>query len=493
MKKKVKLSKSEVIAERDEIIRQLKKYSKQLEPFFDLDLRLNEFSSNLLNFKPADEHLERQKVVKEKIDKKFSQLFGEDYKNNLKVNLDAKLAFNIADHHQVLNHPLLISSNVISGADKLMKKEKQDATIVISSGDVPPNNFFSKNGFQLHGKRVPIFSNKETEFTSYFLPSRDFDFVANLKKADRWKEFNTQEKKFLEKELKEFQSYDFSHCDNYTDQISVIVKESWPRLFERSLRGNLPELLYITQEELTTECLIDILQDDNIISRCILKKEFRDKVIENFSGIVVAWRQTQGKGTHFFWRKYPGQPRSLRMFIKDNKLVPHDERFKDLAIPFKKEIIINLLKKREIYPNLFLIFSVIHFYAGVRPLSGYGSLTYLDLIKKKWLETLNESGLKDEAQLMKTVRTDSFVAGLPIFFKRIEGQLKTLYAPDIFYDGGVRREYLEKVINIPFKDLLVIASVDIYAYYSQKYIPESVKIKPKITMDDLVELYFDWL
>ena len=54
--------------------------------------------------------------------------------------------FSIVDHHQVLNHPFLISSNVISRVDKFLKTDKQTAIVVISSGDVPPNNFFSKFG-----------------------------------------------------------------------------------------------------------------------------------------------------------------------------------------------------------------------------------------------------------------------------------------------------------------------------------------------------------
>jgi hypothetical protein len=487
------MTKDEIKKEKEIVISQIKKYAPQLRPLFELDVKLKDYPANLLNFKADEEHLKRQKILKKVIENKIKKLFGKDYKEDLNINLDGKLALNIADHHQVLNSSLLISANFISGADKLMQDKKQEATLVISSGDVPPNNYFSKNGFMFHDKRIPLFSNSEREYCSYYIPKRDFNFIQKLKVSDKWKDFNEDEQDFLIKEFEKIKSYDFSRCENYLDQITVIVKNSWPYIFDSKLRNNLFELIYLTQEEIVADTLIDLLKEDNIISRCLFDDDFRKKVLDNFRGIVVAWKEDEEKGTHFFWRKYPGRFQSLRLYAEGNKLVPKDNRFKNLSVPLERDTIIELLKNKEIYPSLFMIFGVLNFYAGVKPLVGYGSVTYLHLMKQAWLKTLANTDFEGEIGLLKKVQTDGLVAGLPIFFKRIDDKLKTLYAYDIFYDGGMSEEYVKKILNMKFGDFLSIAAADMYDYYGQKYIPKKERIKPKINFDNLAELSFDWL
>ncbi|NTV41144.1 MAG: hypothetical protein HGA61_02625, partial [Candidatus Moranbacteria bacterium] len=466
----------------------------QLGPFFNLKIKLKDYPSTLYNFEPAKKHLERQKLIRRVIEKKLEKLFGKNYRKELNVNLDGKLVLNIADHHQVINHPILLAANIISGFNKILSTEKAEAIVVISSGDVPPNNFFSKKGFTFHDKRILLFNNAERDWCSYYIPKRDFDFVGMLKKADTWKDFTADEKAFLINECEEIRNYDFSKCENYIDQISVIVRNSWPRMFEKKLRANLPELIYLTQEEIVTECLIELLEDeDNIVSKAIFDRNFRSRVLKNFRGNVVTWNETEKKGTHFFWRKYPNQSRSLRMYLQDDKLVPEDERFKDLTVSLDKKEVIDLLKKREIYPSLFTIFGVLNFYAGVKPLVGYGSLMYLHLMKVAWLKTLDEAGMNEEKELLETVQTNGFIAGLSVAFKKSNNSIKNLYAYDIICDGGLTKEYLENVFSRPYADFLSICAVDMYEYTAKKYIPNTISIKPTITGDDMASLNFKWI
>ena len=484
------MNKQEIIKERDLLLSQTKKYAPVLRPFFESDETLEEYSKNLYHFKIDQVHQKRQDLIKKVIDKKFTKLFGSSYQKELKVNLDDDLAFNIADHHQVLNHPCLIGDNFIGNTEKFAKNEKQDAIIVISSGDVPPNNYFSKNGFRFHDKNIPLFSVSEKESVSYYLPKRKFNFIERLKQIERWSEFSQEEQEFLEKEQKRFDSIDFSKCTDYCDQTTLIVKETWPLMFEEKLRQNLPELLYFSQEEITSKCLIEILKEKNFISECLFNEKFRQKVIENFRGIVVTWRENEDKGTHFFWRKYPGEPRALRMWVKGNQLVPSDERYKDLSVNLDKKSIIELLEKGEIYPSLFLIFSVLNFYSGIKPLVGYGSVIYLNFMKNAWLKTLEDTEFENEIPKIEQIDTNGMIACAPIFFKRIDGKIKTLYAEDIIYEGGISADYLEKSLNMKYGDLLSIAVADLYFYIAAKYIPKSEHLKPTINFNDLAEITF---
>ncbi len=479
--------------ERQLITEQIKKYVEQARPFFDLDKTLREYSQSLSDFTIPPIHTERQELLKRCIRKKIETLFGNDACTRFHVNLDGNLIANIVDHHQIPNHPLLIGDNVVGNVGKFLQPTKQEAIVVISSGDVPPNNFFSKNGFHFHGKRVPLFSNSEKDASTNLIPKRDFDFIEKAKAADRWKDFTNEEQTFLTSYAKTIVSLDFSRCADYKDQISLLVQKVWPLMFSESMRPTLPELLYVTQEEITTNCLIELLQTDNPVSACLFDQEFRARVIEKFRGIVVTWNEQTEKGTHFFWRKYPGEPRSLRMYIKGEQLVPADERFRDLAVPLDRDTILDLLRRHEIYPGLFLVFAVLCYYSGMRPLAGYGSMQYLYLMKEAWLATLEGSRFASEMPLVASVQTNSFIAGFPLFFGRTPEGIRTLYTADIAERGGMSAEYLEHIFSMKFRDFLSVAVADMYGYYAQKYIPKEEQIKPTINFDDLASLAFDWV
>ncbi len=486
-------NRAEIIKQRDFLIEQITKYCPVIEQFFELDMKLRDYHGFLYKFQIDPIHQQRQELVKDNIRAKLSTLFGADYATKFQVNLDGKLACNIADHHQVINHPFLASANIIGNTRRLLQPQKQDAIIVLSSGDVPPNNYFSKNGFMLHGKRVPLFSNAEREKSSYYIPRRDFNMTERLQTSDRWNDFSAEEQAFLTAEEERMRSFDYSQCRDYCDQITVIVKNTWPRLFETKLRETLPELLYVTQEEITTQCLITLLEEDTMISRCLFDPDFREAVLDNFRGNVVTWQESDQRGTHFFWRKYPGRSQSLRMYVDGDTLRPADQRFTDLTISLEKDEIIRLLRAREIYPSLFMIFGVLHFYAGVKPLVGYGSVMYLHLMKQAWLKTLSQFGMDEEARLVTEVETNGFTAGLALFFQKVNNDLRTLYAYDIFYEGGMSEEYLKKILDMKFGEILSVGVADMYDYYSQKYIPVAERIQPAINFDDLSHLAFDWI
>lgn len=486
------MTKAEIIKEKNQLIEQIKTYSPLFSPFFDLDASLFDYSKSIYEFEKSELYIKRQVLLKKCLSEKLRQLYPAE-PNLTDLKFDDQLACNIVDHHQVLNHPLLISSNVVANAERILNQEKTRPIIVFSSGDVPPNNYFSKNGFTFHDKKVPIFTNKEKECNSNLLPVREFDFMGNLKLAKRLSEFDAGEIAWLESEQQWIKDIDFTECRNYNDQISMIVKKQWPRLFEEKLRPDLPELLYVTQEEITTRCLLELLPEDNLVTYTLFNPDFRAKILEAFKGIVVTWDEAEAKGTHFFWRKYPGQSRSLRMYLKGNMLTPHDERFSHLAFELKKDTVKHLLKSGEIYPSLFVIFLALNFYFGVKPLVGQGSITYLNLIRNTWLKILPDSDYAAEAHNIRSYKIDKLITGLVIFFARKETSLKTLWAYDIFFNQGMSEEYFSRLFKMPFKDVLSTSLVGIYDYVGGKYVPKDKRLAPRVTSDDLAGLVFKWI
>jgi hypothetical protein len=115
-------------------------------------------------------------------------------------------------------------------------------------------------------------------------------------------------------------------------------------------------------------------------------------------------------------------------------------------------------------------------------------------MKDAWLKTLKEVGEKEERENVLDVKTDSLVAGFALFFSRINGRLEPLYANDIYYSGGLSTEHLNKVLDMRFGSLLLLAIPDLYKYFANKYIPDEERIKKmNITFNDLAEEAFDWI
>jgi len=95
--------------------------------------------------------------------------------------------------------------------------------------------------------------------------------------------------------------------------------------------------------------------------------------LDTFSGDCRRLNENANKGKHFFWRKYPGQPRSLRMYLEGEQLVPQDPRFQRLGgSALSEKPSSSFCRTVIIYPSLFMIFSALCFYRRRQPLAGYG-------------------------------------------------------------------------------------------------------------------------
>lgn len=470
------------------LVAQIKQYSVLLKPYFDSSLSLLEYADSVSKTLAVSTGLlTRQRSVGRIISEKINRLFPKKAFYLEVFNNDAPgLAFNIADHHQVLNHPFLYSSNILMALRSLFGEDNSNRPIiVISSGDIPPNNFFSKGGFSLGGKQVPIFSASERETCSYFLPKRNYNFLDRLRASRRLHLFTSGEINFLQSWQNEIMDYDFSQCSNYCDQITVIVNHQWKKLFRPELRKKVPELYYLTQEEVVREFLCQILNEDNFITATLFSEDFRNSVLKNFQGIVVAWNEKENKGTHFFWRKHPHLPRALRMYVSNNYLVPVDSRFAHLKVKLERNVILSLLHKQEIFPSLFLIFSCLNFYAGIKPLTGFGSRIYLEYFKTAWVNTLANSDYTNELTQIQELDLSGMVAGLPLVFSEINGKYQVDFAADTMFKGGLALDYLTQVSQMPLGKLMSIGAIDIYKYIASKYIPAHKQLSFDFNLNDV--------
>ena len=187
---------------------------------------------------------------------------------------------------------------------------------------------------------------------SCFIGLHDFNFIKRLKDTNKWKEFGKEEQQFLLAIQEEITNLDYSHAKDYDDQISLIDQFLWKKLFQEDIRDNVPDLYYLAQENIMRELLPSILIEDNIVSQALFNSNFRQIILDNFEGIIGCWDKKNDKGTHFFWYKDENNE-AKRLFLEGKFLISQD---KSKKIRLDRKEILSLIEKKEIIPNLFVIF-----------------------------------------------------------------------------------------------------------------------------------------
>lgn len=395
------------------------------------------------------------------------------------------LAINIADHHAWLNHPIMVATNIVANAHRMLAGETAVPIVVLTSSIVPPNNFFNRKGFLLHGKKVPLFSNREMHQASCFIPRHDFRFTQRLQAIGAWVAFTPDEQTFLARLEAAVTALDLSRAQNYNDQISLINHWLWQQLFHPKLRAMVPKLEYVTQEEVVGGALPSVLSADTIVTRVLFDRQVRDDVLRTFRGLTGCWDETRHKGTHFFWyrtdRNEPGQ-----LWCTGDKLVAKDGA---ISIPLQPQEIAAAVQRQVLVPSLFLIFGYLTFWCGLRPLVGYGSGNYLTRMKEAWLNVLRRH-MPEEVERVSQINTQGLIGGVAVAFRRSErGTIDTQYAADVMYSGGMRREYLDRLLSMRLSDLLGPALTEIY----ESYVPIDEREDLGLTPADLMGKSLDWI
>ncbi|GHH78992.1 hypothetical protein GCM10018793_30600 [Streptomyces sulfonofaciens] len=476
----------------DSVVGQIRTYVPVMAPYFEDDRPLGDYAHGLRTAPDvAPEHAQRQQQIAHSVRRVLQRSFGPGGPA-ARVTVESIRVTNIVDHHQVLNHPLLLGTNIIGNAARLLSEEAPGPIVTLSCSNVNPSNAYMRNGFRFRGTDIPYFSAKEHRDVMYYLRPRPFDFVQRLHRMKRWAGFTPADKEFLEEYQSLLNGLDHSRGSRHRDQLASVVQATWPLLFSRELRPRVPDLLYANAEDVAREALIEVLAQENFLSEALFDAEQRQHVLDTFRGVVVAWDEAAGKGTHFFWRRHPDRPRLLRLYVEGDALVPADRRYSHLRVPLERQALCEALHREDIIPSVALYMTLL-LHAGVRPLVGPGSLVYTTQLKDGWLRLLDQHGHAREARLLAGVDVTGMVAGTPVFFERAGSTLRTLYAADVISAGGVDRPYLERVLRTPFKDVLSVGSSGVYDLFSHTYIPADQRLTESIGFDEAATVVHDWL
>lgn len=479
--------------ELDEIINQIRTYVPLIEPYYSDSRTVLDYSRHLRKAPVSVVHRERQRLLLDVVRRVVDETYGGDLSRDIGSREIGSL--NIVDHHQLFNNPLLLGTNIIPNADRILNGavpgDDRKVIVTVSCANIAPGNDYLRGGFRFRGRQVRYFSAREYKDVIYFMPQRRFDFVERLKSRSLLDEFDSEDQHFLHEYQDILNGLPLRQSDGHKEQIASAIRCTWPMLFGRDVRARVPELAYITGEDLATCALSTLLKEDNFLSRVIFDAGFRSTALEQLRGVVVAWNEPEGKGTHFFWGVRPCGKRLTRMYVQDGYLVPHDPRFASRRIRLCRSEILAAMEKREIIPAVSLINSVL-LYFGVQLLVGPGSLVYTTHLRNGWVELLRKFDCSAEAELMSRLDTGALVAGAPLFFGGMGPQgnePKVQYATDIMAAGGIDANTLRGIFSRPLREVLSVGVGGIYSLFSS-YIPANLHIRELISFEDAARVVY---
>ncbi len=468
---------------KDEAIRELERgirtYAPVVAEFFHRTETLPEYSRALRNFAVDPIHTERQSLVASSITHFVKRLHG------VEVTVASPFATNIVDHHAILNHPILTATNIVANADRLINQATQsNPIIVLSSSVVPPNNFFNRNGFQFHGRKIALFSNSESHQASCWIPKRKLGFLDRLKTIGTWAQWSDADRAFLENVERELYEMNDARAESYSDQVSLVNAFFWKQLFAPGLRAMLPSLYYVPQETLLRERISEAIAENTPLGRVLFNRKPREKALNAFRGLVGCWDEVAQKGTHFFWRRT--ESNEVERLLLEGDVLTNGKGF---TLPLTREAIVEAVRSDTILPSLFVIFGYLVFTCGVRPLVGHGSSTYLTRMKDAWVAVLDGEDAAERDRI-SLVDTKGLIGGQLLTFRRdAEGRIVNQYAFDVIAAGGLTKDYLEHLFAMPFSDLLKPALLEIY----ESYVPVQERKELGLEPDDLMDKAFDWV
>lgn len=454
--------------------------------FFEEHTKLAEYTQHINAYTAHPIHRERQEVLKQKVKELLLLTFSEEELTHANIPWTEDWKINIVDHHGILNHPILVSTNIISNMFQL-PAEKPQGVVVLSDSGVPLNNFFHKRGIKFAGEQLNIFPSRDRHVMAYAAKKQQhFPLLEAAQRSQKhWSEGELATLKKVNEHLNIWGNA--PRITNYRQQIQRINFHLWKELFEESLRENVPDIFYISNEELGGQMLRYFLKDStHLFTRILCEEKTREIIVQSFMNVTGCWDNDLKRGTVFFWGIDENQQK-IPLQLVGNTL-QSAPGFPSFTLELTSKAIIEALDQERIYPGMFLVYGIAHFHCGIRPLVGFGSMNYQTRMKEAWIRAMTEID-PIEVPLIESINTRGFIGGPKVTFGYTAKGFEDFFALDIIHRGGMTREYLNHLSETPLSAVLQPALIDIY----DSYVRPERKQKITVTSGDLMGEQFEWV
>ncbi len=309
----------------------------------------------------------RQTELIECVENLVSQRLGESVSKELAEQLKKYYWASSADHHNILNTNLPLSSNLLF--DKAL--EHKGCILVLSCASISQNNEDFPRGVLFH-------RDGETQHAAFF-PSKNRNSIVY-----GFRPFTEKEANAVSNELSTFpafarllQSEDVLNSNSFCTQVTKINYKFWNLLFPQTKS----HLIYLEFEELVTQLLIKHhLGGSGVIYNLI----FDSKNEAILSRLIRVMEQSMRQGNaaaEIFWgisdeKKYRIPLKKINGFLKSD-----DSSF---CIKFTPSAILTALKEKKIMPTMFLVFLVLNLYYGLNCFGGINQTQYLTELQTEY-------------------------------------------------------------------------------------------------------------
>jgi hypothetical protein len=366
-----------------------------------------------------------------------------------------------ADHAGLLNYNILYNANLLMAG--LIELEMMPYQIVLATSRIPLNNISYPRGFYFGGTRFSFFPVRIMRvpvcLVDERLPYSSAGNLAEILGADAVRGLDPERRKFLEYLLFERLGMDALDDRPFPESACRMNADLWENFFLASQRENRPRLIYLTQETLVLELLLEDIPDrSSLVHMILFDPRVRGIYLEEFEGISGCWGESGG--THFFWGVngkrglYP-----LRVDSEGRCLVPAlggDEP----SIPLEPEPLLAALAQKRLVPSLFIDMLLLAFVEGFSVLGGFNQVTYLAWMRVAHERCMLRLGDWPMAARFARTPTDGLICG-PLPFPQWDSGLDLMWSHNSSggkfngnMDGGLGSEDLQAMMRTPMRKLI---------------------------------------
>jgi hypothetical protein len=401
-------------------------------------------------------------TFKEVLLQKTEQVLGDHISLPLlRDQLNRSPVISTADHHSLLNYRLLYNSNLLFA--EIIKTLKLPFVVVPASGNIPLINKSYPRGFYFKERKFNFFTERKSKVPLFL-----FDLKLSVNRDEGLKSFilNSGDGVLTEEEEK-FLEFLFFECleieqvarsqETFPDQLSLMNYKLWKYYFDQSIRGTIPDLIYLQATPVFIRSLIEeIKNDESLVSLFLFEPSVREVFLKHFNGIYGAWDDT--KGTHFFWGiSEKKRFTELRIDSSLNSLVGEN-----MCFPLEREAIIDALSNNKIISGLFLDYLIVTFLGGLVTVGGFNQLEYLPQMQQAHIKCLKEIGMNDLSEQFASRTTNGLVCGMfPFAFDSGIDLIWHYNSTNGKFNGnldrGLTQDDLDNMLNTKLKDMIASA------------------------------------
>lgn len=386
-------------------------------------LSVSDYEESLIRSNPVEKTQFRRDEFRTYFRNKVEALLGIEVANSVYRQLATNHSIATAQHYTTLSPKTLNPTLQTSLAYFNRTEPERENLIVLGCSGISFNNHWYPRGYLFHA----LIDERIVEHPfAFFGRAYDADpvisappFDMEVKKAmTKLLVHYRSEKQIKKREFNKIGQFmeeilftpEILSQHHYVDQVSITNFHLWKQIFS-SYQGHVPNLIFISQEQLAAELICAYhITSNTILNKFIFNKTWHDLIYKYFNNIMCAFSVERKYGTFLFWGVSKNGKSRVQLFMKNGALSSEDGEYVFAMTP---ETISMALQNGQLTPSTMLTFIVLSLYYGFFLTGGLDQPTYLTQTKQAYLKLLTDLSMHEEIENCEPIVTDDIVFTRP--------------------------------------------------------------------------------